>query len=1077
MTLGSGGFSARPGEGDGGSRWQLRHWRLRTKLLTVLLVPSIAAVTFGAIQVVNDYQQADVLEHNQIQVELDTQASFLADQLQRERDLTVDYIASGRSTPRTELDRQRQAVDRSVNGFRAKVDDVETDHADHDAGFDETANKFVQAAANLDRLPSLREVADGSAYPPDAALRAYTDSVESLLNLGEQGITTFNNPDLVRIYLATNALSRVKEQESIKRARLTQALHEDGFEAAELRDYLAADAQRDASLTEFRKWATPEQVQAYDDTVTGLQVDQANNIEERAIVRSQNGESMGELTPASWLQAQGEKIERSSTVGQQLRGALRTEVDDYAAAANTRMWVEASLIVATLALAGFIALLVARSLLLPLRTLRRSALNVAQYRLPEAVQAILNDGASDASGRKIDPVPVHTREEIGQVARSFDQVHEQALNLAAEQALLRTNVNELFVNLARRSQTLVQRQLGLIDTLEQDEQDPDQLSQLFELDHLATRMRRNNENLLILGGTDLTRRMMKPVPLSEVLGAAVSEVEQYARVAIAETPELAVQGRAVNDIVHLIAELLENATVFSNPDTEVGIRTAYRRAELVLEIRDRGVGIDAGELDEINYRLGRPPEVDVAVSRRMGLYVVSVLARRHNIAVSLENNADLEGGVTATVRIMGEYVSQLTPDGPVPMQDARGGGDERDPLTETGSHTGLAAAFGHAGAGDPAPTRGSDAVNGFAPQPAWQDAGFPTADDWDTDYSDEGRWSETDEQLRHEYSVQVSESGGFGATDVPRWDSGAEDEPHAGEPEPDEEPTSTSLSPLIAGFGGANGFGADHSDDTDDRADDVHEGQCGTPPGIEDPGGLFHSPFEEAKTSQFEPVTPPDEGLPNGSAVDTGAAETEQPSPFAPLGSPEPAEADDAPTQRLPIYEAVLSQWFRESDGADAEPGFGELSETDGPFEAAETASEAPTSSGDDSRSSTGPGDTVLTGRPLPTARGEDPGWGSADAGWEAADALAEQTRKAEESTTTAGLPKRVPKSNLLPGSAAQKPQPSTPRKPAAPRSPDAVRGRMSNFQQGIRRGRHAKAEPVSTEQPRSNPSRHEEQE
>ena len=189
------------------------------------------------------------------------------------------------------------------------------------------------------------------------------------------------------------------------------------------------------------------------------------------------------------------------------------------------------------------------------------------------------------------------------MARAFDAVHSQALRLASEQALLRNNVNDLFVNLARRSQTLVQRQLSLIDQLEQDEQDPDQLSSLFELDHLATRMRRNNENLLILGGTDLARRMMRPVPLTEVVGAAVSEVEQYTRIAVGDSPDLGIQGRVVNDFVHLVAELLENATVFSNPDTEVSVRVAYRRAELVLEIRDRGVGIDSAELGEINERL------------------------------------------------------------------------------------------------------------------------------------------------------------------------------------------------------------------------------------------------------------------------------------------------------------------------------------------------------------------------------------------------------------------------------------------------------------------------------------------
>ncbi|KMS90604.1 histidine kinase, partial [Streptomyces regensis] len=221
---------------------------------------------------------------------------------------------------------------------------------------------------------------------------------------------------------------------------------------------------------------------------------------------------------------------------------------------------------------------------------------------------------------------------IGEVARSFDVVHERAVRMAAEQALLRENVNGIFVNLSRRSQRLVERQLGVIDNLESDEQDPDQLAHLFELDHLATRLRRNGESLLVLSGAGLSKSMTKPVPAADVVGASVSEIEQYARVEVGGVPDVAVHGRAVNDLVHLLAELLDNATYFSEPDTRISVRAAVtRKRSLAIQITDRGVGMSEQQFAEANERLADPPDLDVSVTRRMGLYVVARLAQRHGI--------------------------------------------------------------------------------------------------------------------------------------------------------------------------------------------------------------------------------------------------------------------------------------------------------------------------------------------------------------------------------------------------------------------------------------------------------------
>ena len=334
-------------------------------------------------------------------------------------------------------------------------------------------------------------------------------------------------------------------------------------------------------------------------------------------------------------------------VADELTGNISTLANTSRTNATTGLLVTSLVTLLLLLLVALVSTIVARSLIRPLRKLRADALDVAGNRLPEMVRRLSQSEGAD-EGVEIEPIGVTSTDEIGEVARAFDQVHREAVRLAADEAMLRGNLNAMFINLSRRSQSLIERQLSLIDSLEQSEQDSGRLSSLFRLDHLATRMRRNSENLLVLAGHEVTRRWSQPVPLVDVLRAAISEIEQYERVVLNVQPGIVVVGQAVNDVVHLVAEIVENATAFSPEDTQVYVSgQPLSSGGVLLDITDNGVGISDQEMSHANWRLDNPPVVDVAVSRRMGLFVVGRLAARHGVRVRLRHAQT--GGLTALI--------------------------------------------------------------------------------------------------------------------------------------------------------------------------------------------------------------------------------------------------------------------------------------------------------------------------------------------------------------------------------------------------------------------------------------------
>jgi signal transduction histidine kinase len=295
-----------------------------------------------------------------------------------------------------------------------------------------------------------------------------------------------------------------------------------------------------------------------------------------------------------------------------------------------------------------LSLYIGRGLVQQLRGLRQSALSLANEKLPGVIQQLRDGQPVDLSGY-VAPEATMTSDEIEQVEQAFGVVQQTAVQSAVDEARLRRGISDVFRNLAGRSQSLLHRQLTLLDGMERRATEPDELEDLFRIDHLTTRMRRHAEGLIILSGETPARAWRQPVPLIDVLRAAVAEVEDYTRVRVLSRTRAAVAGHAVADVIHLIAELAENATVFSPPNTPVRIQGDIVGRGFAVEIEDRGLGISPERLAEINARLASPPQFDLSDSDRLGLFIAGQLARRHDISVTLQPS--VYGGTTAIVLI------------------------------------------------------------------------------------------------------------------------------------------------------------------------------------------------------------------------------------------------------------------------------------------------------------------------------------------------------------------------------------------------------------------------------------------
>ncbi|MFC7471049.1 nitrate- and nitrite sensing domain-containing protein [Actinomadura keratinilytica] len=634
-----------------GSRIALRNWRISTRLVALLTLPVVAATSLGAMRINSSMDEIEQLDNMKLLTEMTKHATRLATALQNERDQSAGPLTHGGKATDYDVRSHRENTDRARQVFLEGTRDLES--ADEQA-LDGVRSNVRQITSQLYTLGDIRKEAYQDDQSVSQTIDAYSQLIEQLLDLSTDMAQATSNPDMIQRTRALAAFSSAKEYASIQRAVIAAALPANDRSYGELSE---TDRRYGSNAFKNEEGSLAILGGVYDGNAETLlkplgnnaTITEANAYAKRVLTEPNGMRMLDKRSYRDWLDDASAELDQMQRIETTLLTEMEQKARELRNEAERDAYLNGAVILLVLGVSLVGAFVVSRSMIRSLRRLQDTATKVAQERLPELVQQLSESDPQDVD-TSVESVGVHSRDEIGKVAAAFDDVHREAVRLAADQALLRGNVNAMFTNLSRRSQGLIQRQLSLISELESREADPDQLSSLFKLDHLATRMRRNGENLLVLAGEEPGRRWTRPVPLVDVLRAAASEVEQYERIELASVPATDVASRVVNDLVHLLAELLENATSFSSPQTKVKVTGhALPDGRVLIEIHDTGIGLSPEDLSAINERLAQPPTVDVSVSRRMGLFVVGRLSQRHGIRIQLRPSDS--GGTTALVML------------------------------------------------------------------------------------------------------------------------------------------------------------------------------------------------------------------------------------------------------------------------------------------------------------------------------------------------------------------------------------------------------------------------------------------
>ncbi|MFF3560169.1 nitrate- and nitrite sensing domain-containing protein [Streptomyces sp. NPDC002574] len=1017
----------------------MRNWRVATRLNVILLIPVLVALVFGGFRVqtaVQTWQDADdaVRTARAVRAAVDYANAVL-----NERDVSVVPLLQGDKENKTVV-AARGATDQAAAAFDATVRELPADE------------RLERRVANIREgekvLAKLRETAFTRQLPGVQTEEKYVEVQHPLMELANE--LGFGTSSVASYGRTLYAIELAKAAESLTRSIGTHLLVED-------RSKLAPEELK-TQLTSFASYAYLQQVaeEEYKGGGTAadyqrLQDEQAAALQkgkEQVTAAAQAAKQAGQpfvvppdlltmikliasgqdptslksqgITPQSWFGATTLGFEAYQNVEKHLSDQAFQDSSDIADSARIEAIVNSAIVLVALIIAFIVAAMMARSMSNSMRRLRTSAFEVAEQRLPALVDQLSRTDPGKIDTR-VEPIPIKSNDEIGEVARAFDQIHREAVRLAAEQALLRGNVNAIFTNLSRRNQGLIQRQLTLITDLENNEADPDQLESLFKLDHLATRMRRNGENLLVLAGEEPGRRWNQPVPLVDVLRAAASEVEAYERIELVGIPETDIHGTAVTDLVHLLAELLENATTFSSPQTRVRV-TATRLPDgrVMVEIHDKGIGLTAEDFADINHKLADPPTVDASISKRMGLFVVGRLADRHGIRVQLRPSGE-QAGTTSLVML------------PEPI--THGGGGEEVPLeddftvsrmmpeTETESFAAYGPTAAELGFDDsrydraevPDDARALDpvgrslmrgerraqleaAANDRGERPMFRDEVGEQQDSFDG-FENPAAANALQQEA---FPANGYDTQAFPEQNLQEQQGFQEQHGYDTQPTAFQEPTYTD-----GGFPSA-----------------VPE-YDGTQGGYAQDGWQQQNGYAQDGWSAPQQEIPQATVYPEASAADSAAA--------APFEAPDRVGFDGPGPSSGPLHTSVTDAGLPRRDRGRQQSG-----------PSAPDRSEPQPASG----FLTQPAPAAPAGTPDTSA--ESPDWRSTnDDNWQ----RAEQARKPKAGgVTPSGLPRRVPKANLVPGTAQQTPQGG----PMVSRAPEDVRGRLSNLRRGVQQGRTA---------------------
>ncbi|SOD88210.1 nitrate- and nitrite sensing domain-containing protein [Streptomyces sp. Ag109_G2-15] len=626
---------------------------IRRKIVALLLVPLLSltaiwgfATVLTGREVTRLFHVSDIVQN----VAYPTEDAVRG--LQQERRQTLVYLADPRAADAlTALHRTRTATDRAVAEIRRSA----KDHDVRDAMDGDDGERLTTVLDAFDALDSLRRSVEQRTVNRAQALDRYDQLVDPCYTLLD-ALDGIDDVDMDKQARALVNVNRARELLSREDALLGSALVVGRLSHDETRDISDLVAQRtllyDISLP-LLPASERERYERFWKNATTAPL----RVAEQTAIATDSGTPRG-VTAQSWDSAAASVLDKLGTLDDQVGDRFQDRTQPVAMGVIVQAAVAGVLGLVALLLSVVLSVRVGRSLIRDLRQLRLEAHEASGVRLPSVMRRL-------SAGEQVDvetevPRLEYDKNEIGEVGQALNTLQRAAVEAAVKQAELRAGVSEVFVNLARRSQVLLHKQLTLLDTMERRTEDTDELADLFRLDHLTTRMRRHAEGLVILSGAAPSRQWRRPVQLMDIVRAAVAEVEDYERVEVRRLARVAVTGPAVADVTHLVAELLENATVFSPPHTAVQVLGERVANGFTLEIHDRGLGMTAEALLDANLRLAETPEFELSDTDRLGLFVVSRLAQRQNVRVSLQPSP--YGGTTAVVFIPDALLTDDVPD-------------------------------------------------------------------------------------------------------------------------------------------------------------------------------------------------------------------------------------------------------------------------------------------------------------------------------------------------------------------------------------------------------------------------------